>query len=71
MKKQEQVAIIKALADVASQGTYNLKPEQARQMNAIFEAVAALINFLEKDDAVLEAQESFEEALEGVNEDDS
>ena len=39
MKRSE---IVSALAELASQGTYNVKPPVARQMNAIFEAVAQL-----------------------------
>lgn len=49
MKRSE---IVTALANLASQGTYNVKPTQAAEINAIFEAVARLINELESEEKV-------------------
>ena len=44
--------IVIALADMASKGKYdNVTPVQARNMNAIFEAVAQVINELEAAEA--------------------
>lgn len=41
--------IVIALADMASNGKYdNVTPQQAQNMNALFEAVAQVINQLEK-----------------------
>ena len=42
--------IVTALAEVASQGTYKVDPAGARRMNAIFVAVAELINELEREE---------------------
>jgi hypothetical protein len=50
MTKTQQVNIIKALADIASQGTYQLRPTQAAEMNNVFLAVAELINFIEAEE---------------------
>jgi hypothetical protein len=45
--------VVSALADMASQGRYdNVTPQGARNMNAVFELVASLINKLEADEAV-------------------
>lgn len=49
--------IVKALADIASQGTYNVNPKGARTMNEVFELVADLINRLEAQEAEEEANE--------------
>jgi hypothetical protein len=38
------------LADIASQGTYQLRPTQAAEMNNVFLAVAELINFIEAEE---------------------
>jgi hypothetical protein len=48
MKRSE---VVSALADLASQGTYTVKPPVAQQMNSIFVAVAQLINELEAEEA--------------------
>ena len=41
--------IVIALADMASNGKYdNVTPQQAQNMNALFEAVAQVINQLER-----------------------
>ena len=50
MSKPSRSEIVKALADIASQGTYQVKPAMARQMNAVFEWTAQLINELEADE---------------------
>jgi len=42
--------VVKALADLASQGTYQVQPQTAREMNMIFEWTAALINELEAEE---------------------
>jgi hypothetical protein len=47
MKRSE---IVLALAELASQGTYQVKPPVARQMNAIFDAAANLVNELEAEE---------------------
>ena len=47
MKRSE---IVKALADIASQGKYNVDPKGARLINSVFEQVAALINELEAEE---------------------
>jgi hypothetical protein len=48
-QKVGAVEVIIALADMASKGKYdNVTPEAARQMNAIFDATAELINQLEE-----------------------
>lgn len=51
-------AVVQALADVASQGTYQVRPEQARQMNTIFELAARLINELEQEEQQKQAWEA-------------
>ena len=66
MKRSE---IVSALAELASQGTYNVKPPVARQMNAIFEAVAQLINDLEAEE--MGEQGIVDPAAFGDNNDDS
>lgn len=49
MPKQEikDSEIVKALADIASKGRYDIRPPEARQMNVVFELVAGLINRME------------------------
>jgi len=47
MKRSE---VVTALANLASQGTYQVKPTQAAEINAIFEHVANLINELEAEE---------------------
>lgn len=60
MKKS---VIVKALADMASQGKYdNVTPLQARNMNALFIHVARLINELEQEEA--DAEEQCREIME-------
>lgn len=49
MKRSE---VVTALANLASQGTYQVKPTQAAEINAIFEQVAQLINELESEEKV-------------------
>lgn len=48
MKRSE---VVTALANLASQGTYQVQPQQAREINAIFEHVATLINELEAEES--------------------
>lgn len=60
MKRSE---IVTALATIASQGKYEVNPEGARKMNAVFTAVAGLINELEAEEAAAEA--AAEEAGKG------
>jgi len=54
--------IVTALANVASQGKYEVTPEGAKKMNAVFELVAGLINELEAEE---------KEAEENDNDNDS
>ena len=42
--------IVQALANIASQGKYEVSPDGARRMNAIFDAAADLINELEAEE---------------------
>jgi len=39
--------IVLALAEIASKGKYEVLPEGARQLTAVFEMVAGLVNRLE------------------------
>ena len=48
MKKSQ---VVKALADIASQGRYTVDPKGARNMNKVFELVAYVINELEAEEA--------------------
>lgn len=48
-------AVVKALADVASKGRYEVNPEGARHMNAVFALAADLINELEAKEAAEDA----------------
>ncbi len=66
MKRSEIVA---ALADLASQGTYQVKPAVARQMNIVFEAAANLINELEAEEAASAATPTI--VIEDNDNDDS
>lgn len=50
MSKPSRSAIVKLLADVASQGTYQVQPKGARTMNQVFELAAGLINELEAEE---------------------
>ena len=43
--------IVQALADLASQGRYSVDPAGARNMTALYEAVAGVINSLEAEEA--------------------
>ena len=52
MDNKQIVAVLTAIAQVASQGKYTVDPEGARRMNAVFDAVASTINTLEKEDEV-------------------
>jgi len=49
--------IVKDLADMASQGRYSVDPQGARNMNALFERVALLINILEAEELAKETEE--------------
>lgn len=62
MKRSE---IVSALAELASQGTYTVKPAVAQQMNNIFVHVAKLINELEAEEAADAA------VIEGDNNNDN
>ena len=42
--------IVIALAEIASQGEYKVSPAGAQKMNAVFVAVAELINELEAEE---------------------
>lgn len=42
-----QSEVVKALAAIASKGTYKVGPSDARHMNTVFEEVARVINELE------------------------
>ena len=43
--------IVKALADLASSGRYTVDPAGARNMTALYELVAGVINSLELEEA--------------------
>ena len=47
----ERSKIVQALADLASQGRYSVDPQGARNMTALYEAVAGVINSLEDEEA--------------------
>ena len=47
MKRSE---VVQALAAIASQGKYEVSPEGARKMNAVFTEVARVINELEAEE---------------------
>ena len=53
--------IVLALANVASQGKYNITIADAQKMTALYERVATLINNLEAAEAALEAASEEEE----------
>lgn len=55
MPKRSEVVI--ALADVASRGKYEVSPAGAKQMNAIFDEVAKLINELEAEEEAANDQD--------------
>jgi hypothetical protein len=46
----ERSKVVIALAEIAAQGTYKVTPAGAQRMNAVFEAVANLINELEAEE---------------------
>jgi hypothetical protein len=56
----ERSKVVIALAEIASQGKYEVSPAGARKMNAIFDAVAKVINELEAEeqDAANEGESS-------------
>ena len=58
--------IVLALANVASQGKYNITIADAQKMTALYERVATLINNLEAAEAALEAAR--EEEVLGITE---
>lgn len=58
--------VILALANIASQGRYQVTPEEARHMNAIFEKVAEIINELEAEEAAGKDEEFPDGKYEGV-----
>lgn len=43
--------VVKQLADMASQGKYNVDPQGAANMTALYQAVAKVINELEAEEA--------------------
>ena len=43
-------AVVAALANIASQGKYEVSPEGARRMNVVFDQAAKLINELEAEE---------------------
>jgi hypothetical protein len=56
--------VVSALADMASKGKYdNVTPAAARSMDALFNAVADLINVLEEEEAAADAVAVVEEQL--------
>ena len=64
-------AILKALANVASQGKYTIDPEGARNMNALFDVVAKTINELEAEiNEERDAAENNDAANAGVEDDE-
>ena len=48
----ERSKVVTALAEIASQGKYEVSPEGARRMNQVFTLVANLINELEAEESV-------------------
>ena len=58
--------IVLALANIASQGKYNITIADAQKMTALYERVATLINKLEAAEAVDKAWDTEEELLGGV-----
>lgn len=58
----ERSKIVLALAEIASQGRYTVDPAGSRKMNAVFDAVAKLINELEAEEAAAAAEESVDES---------
>ena len=58
--------IVLALANIASQGKYNITIADAQKMTALYEQVATLINKLEAAEAALEAAR--EEEVLGITE---
>ena len=55
--------VVTALADLASSGRYSVDPQGARNMNALFEEVARVINELESIEAtIFEASSEQEES---------
>jgi hypothetical protein len=77
MIKPTQSQVVKALADLASSGTYKeITPAGARNMNAIFSLVAEVINELEASEKEAEAQLALtyneaEQADQGDSDDNS
>lgn len=70
-KKPTQAEVVKALADLASQGVYKeVTPAGARNMNAIFALTAELINELEAAEAESEARVAIENGQAQQGEDD-
>lgn len=61
MNNKRIVEALTALANIASQGRYTVDPAGARRMNAVFDAVAAIINELEAEDSVTDLD--IEEAI--------
>jgi hypothetical protein len=51
MSDAPRSVVVKMLADIASQGTYQVNPDGARKMNAVFAEVAKLINEMEAEEA--------------------
>ena len=64
MPVQNRAAVVQALADLASQGRYSMDRQGARNMNTLFELVAALINELEDEAATPDVAEDEEESSE-------
>ena len=58
--------IVMALANVASQGKYNITIADAQKMTALYERVATLINLLEAEEAVEEAEAKAVEDIKPV-----
>ena len=64
-------AIVQAVCDLASQGTYKeVTPQGARNMNRIFELAADLINRLEADEACAAAEVELQAMAQQFADDD-
>lgn len=54
MDNSRIVRVLVALAGIASQGRYTVDPKGAKNMNAVFDEVAQLINELEAEESTNE-----------------
>ena len=50
--------LVIALANIASKGEYKVNPQGAKHINAVFDAIASLINELEAEEAAAKESEN-------------